>query len=118
MELPYVKRIQEWVEIDNLILKNKEQIQEKVDRKKQLEEEILEYVEENKLDNLCLNSSDGTIKFSKRNTTQPLSMKVLKQLFEKYNTDKNKNINVNELCDFISSNLEKKNQVFLKREIK
>lgn len=116
MDLSYVKRVQEWVEIDNVILKNKEQIQEKVEKKKQLEDEILEYVSTNKLENLCLNISDGTIKFSKRSTTQPLSMKVLRNLLEQYNKDKN--INVNEICDYVASNLEKKSQVFLRREIK
>lgn len=120
MDLSYVKRIQEWVELDNLILKNKEQIQEKVEKKKQLEEEILDYVETNKLENLCLNISDGKIKFNKRSTTQPLSMKILRQLMEKYNLEKDNNtfININEICDFIASNLEKKSQIFLKREIK
>lgn len=118
MDLSCVKRIQEWVELDNVILKNKEQIQDKVDKKKQLEEEILEYVETNKLDNLCLNISDGTIKFGKRTSTQPLSMKILRQMLEKYNADKHTSININEVCDHIVSNLEKKNQTFLKRDIK
>ncbi len=118
MDLTCVKRVQEWVELDNMILKNKEQIQEKVEKKKQLEEEILDYVETNKLENLCLNISDGTIKFCKRTSTQPLSMKTLRQLLEKYNKDKNSSVNINDICDFIATNLEKKNQTYLKRDIK
>lgn len=116
MELNYIKRVQDWVENDNKLLKLKEDMKDPIEKKKQLEDEILTYVESNKLDNLCLNISDGTIKFSKRNQTQPLSLRVIKSLLEGYS--ETNRINVDDICDFISSNLEKKTIISMKRDIK
>jgi len=118
MDLSYINRVKEWVEIDNKLLRSKNEMKDIVERKKQLEEEILEYVETNKLDNLCLNITDGTVKFSKRNQTQPLSMKVVKSMLENYIEKKKRKIDVDDICEFIVSNLEKKQQVYMKRDIK
>jgi hypothetical protein len=90
MDLSYINRVKEWVEIDNKLLRNKNELKDFVDKKKQLEDEILEYVESNKLDNLCLNISDGTVKFSKRNQTQGLSIKLIKNMLENYIEKKKK----------------------------
>lgn len=118
MDLSYINRVKEWVEIDNKLLRNKNELKDIVEKKKNLEDEILEYVESNKLENLCLNITDGTVKFSKRNQTQGLSIKVIKSMLENYNIKKNKELDVDEICDFIVTNLEKKTQIFMKRDIK
>jgi len=118
MDLSYINRVKEWVEIDNKLLRSKNELKDIVDRKKQLEEDIIGYVETNKLDNLCLNITDGTVKFSKRNQTQSLSIKVIKSILESYIDKKNNNIDVDDICDFIVTNLEKKTQIFMKRDIK
>ncbi len=47
MDIAYIKKVQDWVECDNKILKSKESIKETVEKKKQLEEEIVQYVEDN-----------------------------------------------------------------------
>jgi hypothetical protein len=118
MDLSYINRVKEWVEIDNKLLRSKNELKDIVDKKKRLEEEILEYVETNKLENLCLNITDGTVKFSKRNQTQSLSIKVIKSMLESYIDKRNKKVDVDDICDFIVTNLEKKTQVFMKRDIK
>lgn len=118
MDISYINKVREWVEIDNKILRSKDNIKEAVDKKKDLEEEILEYVEKNKLTELTLNISDGTIKFSKKVATQPLSIKTIKALMEKYKEEYNLDIDVNDICTFISSNLEKKTSHFMKRDVK
>lgn len=118
MDLSYINRVKEWVEIDNKLLRSKNELKDNIERKKQLEEEILEYVESNKLDNLCLNITDGTVKFSKKNQTQSLSIKVVKSMLESYIDKKNKKLDVDDICDFIVTNLEKKTQIFMKRDIK
>lgn len=117
MDLEYIQKVKEWVEMDNQILSNKEQIKDVVERKKELEEEILTYIEHNKFDNLSLNISDGTIKFSKRNTSQPLSMRTLRIILNKYSHEKT-TIDVDGICEFISTNLEKKTSIGMKRDIK
>jgi len=118
MDLEYIKKVQEWVEIDNKILKSKEENNEIINKKKILEESIIQYVEENNLDNFSLNISDGSIKFSKKTQTQPLSIKIVKQQLEDYSKQKNISLNIDEICNHILSNLEKKNQIYMKRNIK
>lgn len=117
MDIEYIRKVQDWVECDNKILKSKDSIKEIVEKKKKLEEEIIQYVEDNKYDKLTLNITDGNIKFSKRNTTQPLSMKVLRALLEKYSTSE-ENIDVVAIMKYISESLETKQKVHMSREIK
>jgi hypothetical protein len=116
MDQEYVQKVQEWVILDNKLLKNKEQIQNDTEKKRELEGEIIEYISKNKLDNLSLTISDGKIKFSKRVTTQSLSMKTLRELLDNYFTE-NSSTNVNTILNYISSKLEKKTQVVMKREL-
>lgn len=117
MDIAYIKKVQEWVECDNKILKNKETMKETIEKKKQLEEDIVQYVEDNKYDKLTLNITDGNIKFSKRNVTQPLSMKVLRGILEKYSTTE-EHIDVGNIIKYISESLETKQKVHMAREIK
>jgi hypothetical protein len=116
MDPVYVQKVQEWVVLDNKLLKNKEQIQNDTEKKRELEGEIIEYISKNKLENLSLTISDGKIKFGKRVTTQSLSMKTLKELLENY-FKQNTDTNVPTILNYISSNLEKKTQVIMKREL-
>jgi hypothetical protein len=118
MDLTYVKKVQEWVELDNKVLKNKEQIKDVVEKKKCLEDDIIHYIEESKFDNLNLSISDGNIRFSKKTSTQPLSIKTLKVLLDKYQAEHKTSVNVDEICDYIVANLEKKTTMFMKRDIK
>jgi mannose-6-phosphate isomerase class I len=115
MDIAYIKKIQEWVEHDNKVLKFKEDMKDSIDKKKELEEEILTYVEDNKYDKLTLNISDGNIKFSKRNTTQPLSMKTLKTIFERYNDDGG-SLDISSLMKYISDSLETKQKIHMTRD--
>lgn len=117
MDISYVKKVQEWVECDNKILKSKEAIKEVVEKKKELEEDIIQYVENNKYDKLTLNITDGAIKFSKRNSTQPLSMKVLRAILQKY-CDQEEHIDVAAIMKFVGESLETKQKVCMNREIK
>jgi hypothetical protein len=118
MDIEYVKKIQKWVEYDNKITKFKDDMKEYVDKKKEIEETILEYVEKNNYDKLTINISDGNIKFSKRNTTQPLSMRTLKNIFEKYSSTNKKELDTNDLLNFIQESLETKTKIHMNREIK
>lgn len=115
MDIEYIKKIQQWVECDNKILKHKDDIKEVVEKKKDLEDEILTYVEKNKYDKLTLNITDGNIKFSKRNSTQPLSMKTLKAILEKFNNEGG-DIDIAELLKYISESLETKQKIHMQRD--
>jgi hypothetical protein len=117
MDIVYIKKIQEWVDCDNKVLKFKEDVKESLEKKKELEDDILQYVEDKKYDKLTLNISDGNIKFSKRTSTQPLSMKTLKNIFENYNNDQDNGlVDVSGLMKFISDSLETKQKVHMTRD--
>ena len=118
MDITYVRKVQEWVELDNRIMKNKEQIKDVVEKKTALETEILEYAEDKKIDDLTLSISDGNIKFSKKNTTQQLSNRLLKTLLEKYTEEKGVTLNVNDVCNYVTNSLEKKSSIYMKRNIR
>lgn len=115
MDIEYVKKIQEWVDCDNQLLKHKDSIKNVVERKKDLEDDILRYVEDNKYDRLTINITDGNIKFSKRNTTQPLTMKLLRSLLETYSGS---HIDVDNVMQHVSTGLQVKQKVCMQRDFK
>jgi hypothetical protein len=117
MDVEYMRKIQQWVECDNKILKFKDQVKDATDKKKELEDEIITYVEEKKYDKLTINITDGNIKFSKRNTTQPLTMKTLRLLLDKY-SEQNRNLDTDEILKYISDNLEVKQKTHMLRDVK
>lgn len=121
MDIAYVKKVQEWVELDNILLKSKDDTRDVVDKRKVLEESILEYVEKNNFDNFDLTISDGKIKFAKKTNTQSLSTKTIKTLLTSYFAAPeraNVVVDVDEICEYITSNLEKKTSIYMKRDIK
>lgn len=111
-----MKKIQKWVEYDNILTKHKNEMKDTVEKKKELEESILKYVEDNKYEKLTINITDGNIKFGKRNITQPLSMKTLKTILEKYNQEKEP-IDVTSLLKYIDDSLEVKQKIIMNRDI-
>lgn len=118
MDLQHVQKVKDWVELDNKILRNREDLKEVVEKKKVLEEDIITYVKNNNIENFSLNISDGHIKFAKRTTNQPLSIKVMRLLLEKFNEERNASLDVADICQFVSDNLEKSSTLFMKRDIK
>jgi len=117
MDPRYVEKIQEWVKLDNQLLRVKDSTSDIQQKKKDLEEDILEFISKNKLEALTINISDGTIKFSSQNTKTPLNMKSLKTILDKYSSEECP-INVDEIIKYISNNLETKTRSFIKRDVK
>lgn len=124
MDSQYIDKMKVWLEIDNKVIKLKEQLNELTDEKKELEDEILQYVEENALDKVKVNISDGTLKFAQSLQKQALSMKLLKTVLTKYNEESEGNkrnhqsLDVDEIIKFISSNLESKSKKYIKRDVR
>lgn len=119
MDAEYMRKIQKWVECDNKILEYKEQVKDVHEKKKELEEDILSYVESKKFDKLTINITDGNIKFGKRNITQPVNMKLIRSMLEQWNGDqRGVSIPVTELCQFIQDNLEVRTKVVMNRDIR
>lgn len=118
MDNRYVDKMKEWLELDNQVMKIKEELNELNDQKKELEDEILQYVEDNALEKVTVNISDGTLKFAQTSQKQALSIKVLKNVLGKFIEDKNCNLDVDEVVKFISSNLESKSKKYIKRDVR
>ena len=117
MDPRYVTKIQEWVRLDNQLMRVKEESADVVEKKRELEEEIVQFVSEKKLQNLTINISDGAIKFSTTNSKAPINMKSLKTLLEKYSQEV-AFVNTNEILKYIGDNLETKSKVSIKRDLK
>lgn len=118
MDPKYIQKVQEWIKYDNVLQRIKQETTDAANKKKEVEEEILTYVQENNLQSLNINVSDGSIKFSTVNSKSPLTMKTLKSLLEKYSTEKKVVINIDEIVKFINDNMESKAKSFIKRDIK
>ncbi len=120
MDPNYISKIQEWIKYDNIIQRIKEETSEASEKKKQIEEEIVSYVQTNNLQSLNINISDGNIKFGTLTSKTPLSMKTLKQLLEKFSRDKQALSQelIENIIKFINDNQESKTKTFIKRDIK
>lgn len=118
MDPATIKKVQRWVELDNKIELKKMKMKEYTDEKRELEEEILEYVQCNDKKNLQINTSDGHIQFSEQKTTQMLTFKYLKDALSSFFAGAPATpVDAGSLYDFISSNREVKQKLVMKRQI-
>lgn len=119
MDATYVDKVKEWVELDNKAMELKTSMNEITDKKKELEEDILDYVEQNQLENISLSLSDGKLKFPKTTIKQSLSMKYLRATFGKFiEENPSVNLDVDVLCKYLVDNLETTSKVTIKRSIR
>lgn len=117
MDSTYADKLKDWIELDNQALQLKTSMTELNEKKKGLEEDILQYVEQNNLENITVCLTEGKLKFPKVSVKQSLSMKYLKAAFTKYNEGNTVNgqIDVDDLCKFLMENLETTSKVSIKR---
>lgn len=118
MEADYVEKVKEWVELDNKAMELKTSISDLNEKKKELEEDIIEYVEKNQLENISLNITDGKLKFPKTTVKQSLSIKYLKVALGKYNEEHSSDIDVDALCKYLIDNLETTSRLTIKRMVR
>lgn len=124
MDAEYIRKVQEWVQVDNKVRRIKESIKaledkELFDKRDELERDITEHVMKTRMEQLTINISDGQIKFSKTNSKAPLTMKALRSLLESYKTQKGAacSLDVNDLMDYVQENIETKTKIAIKRTI-
>ena len=126
MNNQYVQKVQEWVVLDNKAIDVKNRIKEiqethkeLFNQKDELEKEIVEYVNSNKLDAITIRTTDGNIKFSKKNPAQPVTLKLVKSLMVDF--CKSQGQEATAVCEglfvYMSENLEKKQKVSMVRKI-
>lgn len=133
MDSDYVEKVKEWVRLDNIILRNTEEVKvakedakkieervaDVIEEKKRVEKDIMEYVQTNGLDTMQLKISDGVITFSKKTTQKPISQKFLKEVLQKYAEENPEDcLQHSKLFEYILANIEKKVEVSINRTIK
>lgn len=116
MDNTYLDKLKRWIDLDNQTVRLKSQLAELGDQKKEVEEEIIEYVQSKGLDKLTVNIADGTLKFAKRNTQQAMSIKYLKATLGKYNEEQEP-INTDAVLQYLVTNLQSKTKMFIKRDM-
>ena len=139
MDTVYIEKVKSWLALDNQTLRLQEEMEMKTeklkleldtivqgykqrinmvsDEKKELEEDILKYVETNALEKMTLSLSDGSLKFTKKSTQQSVSLKYLKTTLGKYSEEKEA-IDAEDVYKYLVSNLETKTKLSMKREVK
>lgn len=133
MDIQYIELIKEWVKLDNIIQVNQEEVKKakddakkleervsaQVEQKKNIESEIVNYIQSNKLENIQLKISDGVITFGKKTSQKPMSQKFLRETMQKY-ADENpdENIQFEKILEYIGNNIEKKTTYEINRLIK
>jgi len=133
MDPQHVHLVKEWVRLDNIILRNninvqsaKEEVKkledlvsDVVEKKKEVEKQITEYIKTNKLESMQLKISDGIITFGKKTTQKPISHKFLREVLQKY-ADENPDDDFNHIkvFEFIIANIDKKIDYSINRNIK
>lgn len=133
MDPQQIDLVKEWVRLDNIVLHNnldvqtakdevkrlEERVSETIEQRKGVEKKIIEYVKTNKLESMQLKISDGVITFGRKTVQKPISHKYIRDILEKY-ADENpdEEINPAKLYEFITSNIEKKVDYNISRNIK
>ena len=77
--MSFENKIQEWVTVDNKIKRYQDAIRQERRQKTVLAEQILSYVETEKMTHAQIQISDGLLKFQNNKITSPLTFKFLKQ---------------------------------------
>ena len=73
------KSIQSWVELDNELKKVNDKAKDIRTRKNDLEDKIMDYVQENDMNNNFMNISDGKLKFCETKQTSPITLCFLEK---------------------------------------
>ena len=112
MSNEFTNMIKEWVTIDNelreLSLKSKS-LREK---KNNVNNNVINYIENNNLDNAIIKISDGTLKFNYTNISQPLTFKYINECLNDIINDKNQ---VEAIINYIKNKRNVKSIMDIKR---
>ena len=104
--------IKNWVLLDNQIKVKNAEISKLRNERKTLSNNILTYVETNRLDNAVIQISDGTLKFQQIKSSNPLTFKFLEKCLNECIEDENQ---VKMIIKYIKSNREFKYNSDIKR---
>lgn len=108
----FQENIKQWVLIDNETKKLREKIKILKEKQNNYNNSILNYIENNNLENATIEISDGTLKLQRSKQTSTLTYKFLEESLINYCNDENK---AKEIVRFIKNKREIKYTNDLKR---
>ena len=86
--MSFEENIKKWIQTNNNIKESLQKIKHLRIEKEQYNENILEYILENKLENATFKIGDGKLRVVEVNTPQPLTYKfICESLYEYFNDD-------------------------------
>ena len=89
MSNEFTNMIKEWVTIDNELRELSLKTKSLREKKNNLNNNVINYIETNNLDNAIIKISDGTLKFNYTNISQPLTFKYINECLNEIINDKN-----------------------------
>lgn len=119
MDKSYVQKIKQWVELDNMIEARKAKMKVHADEKKELEDDILGYIDQQNLQNVQINIPDGNIKFTETTTTTGITLKSIKEglnVFFEQSQINNTPITADAIYAFLLNSRQSKKKLLMKRQ--
>jgi len=108
-----VARIKDWIKIDNEIIKLKQEIKDRNDKKKTLTENLVNVMKTNQID--CFDINGGALVYKKSMVKKPINSKMLMATLQKY--FKNDSEEASDLTKFILDNREQEVKETIRRKI-
>ena len=122
MDPQVVQQVQRWVALDNKVEVKKAKLKEYTEERKELEESIIHYIEENGKSNIQINTSDGYIDFYESKTQQSMTIKYIREtlteFFEKLTDGDRSGMDTETILDFLMEHRETKSKMIMRRHIK
>lgn len=123
MEDTMVQKVKKWVSLDNKVEVKKCKLKLVADERREVEDEILEYVHDQDKTNLHIRISDGHIEFFENRTQQPMTIKFIKDMvhacFDAHteNPDPAKELTAAGVIDYILSNRDTRKKLVMRRHM-
>jgi len=105
-------KIKRWVELDNRIKETSEEVRDIRTEKAVINDEILEIIEEKKLEQATVNISDGKLRFVSTKHTAPLTLAYIEKCLGELITNGKQ---VEQIMTYIKKNRESKTTMEIKR---
>ena len=105
-------KIKRWVELDNKIKETSEEVRDIRTEKAVINDEILEIIEEKKLEKATVNITDGKLRFVSTKHTAPLTLTYIEKCLGELITNGKQ---VEQIMSYIKKNRESKTTMEIKR---
>jgi hypothetical protein len=113
--------LRDWIQVDNLIRVRRDKMNELYEQRKHLEQRLENKVKEQRLNNVKVNVSDGSIKFLEKQAAQSMTLSYVKDQLEAYfkqAQERNERVSAGNAFVFLKDNRKANTSFEVHREIK